>query len=265
MIRIVIANQRGGSAKSTTTATLASCFADRGLRVLVIDADPQGSFAVILGISPPAFLNDLLMEKLAIRECVVSARPGLDIVCGNRFTTDAETKTMGLPRSEFLFCHMLFDCERNYDAVLIDVAPSISLFQTCAMVYTQNVLVPVDMDILSVQGATSTIHACETLNRMLEHGLNIRTLGMLPVKLNRRLAVTEMVLDTLASISDRREVPVYGPIRTDQSVVRAAADRQFIADYDPKSKALEDYEQLADALINRFGKVEAVPVNVKTA
>ena len=121
------------------------------------------------------------------------------------------------------------------------------------------------MDILSVQGATSTIHACETLNRMLERGLNIRPLGMFPVKLNRRLAVTEMVLDTLASISERREVPIYGPIRTDQSVVKAAADRQFLADYDPKSKALEDYEQLADGLLSRFGKTEAVPINVKTA
>ncbi|RZU41741.1 cellulose biosynthesis protein BcsQ [Edaphobacter modestus] len=156
MIRIVIANQRGGSAKSTTAATLARCFSDRGLRVLVIDADPQGSLAVILGLNPPAFLNDLLIEKLAIRECVVSAKPGLDIICGNRFTTDAETKTMGLPGSEFLFRHLLSDYERNHDAVLIDVAPSISLFQTCAMVYKQNVLVPVDMDILSVQGATST-------------------------------------------------------------------------------------------------------------
>ena len=133
------------------------------------------------------------------------------------------------------------------------------------MVYTQNVLVPVDLDILSVQGATSTIHACETLNRMLERGLNIRPLGMLPVKLNRRLAVTEMVLATLASISERRDIPIYGSIRTDQSVVKAAADRQFIADYDPKSKALEDYEQLTSELICRFGKTEAVPINVKTA
>jgi chromosome partitioning protein len=221
--------------------------------------------AVILGLNPPAFLNDLLIEKLAIRECVVSAWPGLDIICGNRFTTDAETKTMGLPGCEFLFQHLLADYERDYDAVLIDVAPSISLFQTCAMVYTQNVLVPVDMDILSVQGATSTIHACETLNRMLERGLNIRPLGMPPVKLNRRLVVTEMVLATLASISERRDIPIYEPIRTDQSVVRAAADRQFIADYDTKSKALEDYEQLANELICRFGKTEAVPINVKKA
>ena len=235
------------------------------MRVLVVDADPQGSLAVILGLKPPAFLSDLLIEKLAFRECIVSARPGLDIVCGNRFTTDAETKTMGMPGSEFLFQHVLSEYERGYDVVLIDVAPSISLFQTCAMVYTQHVLVPVDMDILSVQGATSTIHACETLNRMLERGLNIRTLGMLPVKLNRRLAVTELVLDTLSSISERRDVPVYSPIRTDQSVVKAAAERMFLADFDPKSKALEDYEQLTDELITRFTRPEAISIHAKSA
>ena len=265
MIRIVVANQRGGSAKSTTTAILARCFSDRGKRVLVIDADPQGSLAVILGLTPPAFLSDLLIEKLALRECIVSPRPGLDFVCGSRFTTDAETKTMGVPGSEFLFQHVLSEYERSYDVVLIDVAPSISLFQTCAMVYTQNVLVPVDMDILSVQGATSTIHVCETLNRMLERGLNIRTLGILPVKLNRRLAVTEVVLATLASLSERREVPVYNPIRTDQAVVKAATERQFLADYDPKSKALEDYEQLTDELILKFKNPEGISIRAKRA
>jgi chromosome partitioning protein len=79
MIRAVIANQRGGSAKTTTTAVLARSFADRGLRVLMIDADPQGSLAVILGLTPPAFLNDLLIEKLAFRECVVSVQPGFQL------------------------------------------------------------------------------------------------------------------------------------------------------------------------------------------
>jgi len=90
-------------------------------------------------------------------------------------------------------------------------------------------------------------------------------LGILPVKLNRRLAVTELVLDTLTSISDRRNVPIYRPIRTDQSVVRAAADRRFLADYDPKSKALEDYEQLADDLITRFRRPEALSIHAKKA
>ncbi len=74
-----------------------------------------------------------------------------------------------------------------------------------------------------------------------------------------------MVLDTLSSIAERRDVPVYGPIWTDQSVVKAAADRQFLADYDPRSKALEDYEQLTDDLIARFDRPEAIAIHVKTA
>jgi chromosome partitioning protein len=148
---------------------------------------------------------------------------------------------------------------------LIDVAPSISLFQTCAMVYTQQVLIPVDMDILSVQGATASIQAGEMLNGMLAGGLNIRVAGLLPVKLDRRLAMTDVVLNTLSSISEKRRVPVYSGIRTDQSVVKAARSRQFLADFDPRSKALEDYEALADCLLNQFAPGEVVRIDEKTA
>jgi chromosome partitioning protein len=75
------------------------------------------------------------------------------------------------------------------------------------------------------------------LNGMLAGGLNIRVAGLLPVKLDRRLAMTDVVLNTLASISEKRKVPVYSGIRTDQSVVKAARSRQFLADFDPRSKA----------------------------
>jgi chromosome partitioning protein len=235
------------------------------MRVLIVDADPQGSVSVILGLKPKAFLYDFVIEKLALRECLVSAHPRIDVICGNRKTTEAETIVMGLPFREHIFEHLLSEHEKNYDVVLIDVGPSISLFQTCAMVYAQRVLVPVDMDILSVQGAIACIHAADTLNRMLGGSLDIRILGLLPIKLNRRLAITEVVLNTLESISERRNVTIFEGIRTDQSVVKAARARQFLADYDPKSKALEDYERLADSLLGQFKKPEVVTINAKTA
>jgi len=265
MIRLTVSNQRGGVGKTTTTINLARCFADRGLRVLLIDADSQGSVSAVLGLRPAAFLYDLLIRKLALRECLIAPHPGIDVICGNRFTTEAESITMGMPFREFMFKHMLGEYERNYDAVLIDVAPSISLFQTCAMVYSQQVLVPVDMDILSVQGATSSIESGEMLNGMLAGGLNVRVAGLLPVKLDRRLAITDAVLKTLASISEKRGVPVYAGIRTDQAVVKAARSRKFLADYEPNSKALEDYESLADRLLEQFAGGEVVSINAQTA
>ncbi len=134
MIRITVSNQRGGVGKTTSSLALSRGFVDLGLRVLLIDADPQGSVGAILQLKPNAFLHDLLLRRIALRECLVTAHPGLDIICGNRYTTEAESTIMGLPFREFIFKHLLAEYEKNYDVVLIDVAPSISLFQTCAMV-----------------------------------------------------------------------------------------------------------------------------------
>jgi chromosome partitioning protein len=111
------------------------------MRVLLIDADPQGSIAAILGLKPNAFLYDFLIKWLAFRECLTAAHPQIDVICGNRYTTEAETVVMGLPFREFMFEHVLAEYASRYDAILIDVAPSISLFQTCSMVFTRCVLV----------------------------------------------------------------------------------------------------------------------------
>lgn len=191
--------------------------------------------------------------------------PGCGRDLWHRYMTEAEATAMSLPFREFIFKHLLGEYERNYDAVLVDVAPSISLFQTCAMVYTQQVLVPVDMDILSVQGATASIQAGDMLNGMLAGGLNVRVTGLLPVKLDRRLAITEVVLNTLSAISAKRGVPVYPGIRTDQAAVNAARNRKFLADFDPRSKALEDYQFLTDRLLQQFAPGEVVSIDEKTA
>jgi chromosome partitioning protein len=151
---------------------------------------------------------------------------------------------------------MFSEHESAYDVVLIDVAPSITLSQQCAMVYAQQVLVPVGMETLSLQGAVAAVNAAEALNRFFKKGLNVRTIGLLPVMVDRRLALTAMVLDSLRQLSADTGVPVLPVIRTDSAVPKAARVKRFLADFDPNSKALVDYTEAASLLIGRLDSTE---------
>lgn len=255
MIRLVVSNQRGGVAKTTTAVTLARCFADRGMRTLLIDTDSQGSVGTILGLRPEFTLHDFLIRQVLFTECVVEAHKNLHVLCSDRKTQAAEDIISGQTLRELHFEQAFGDSgvDRDYDAVVIDVAPSLNLFQTCAMLYTKNVLIPVAMETLSVQGASASISSANELNRLFKRQSGISSVGMLPVMVNNRLQMTGTVMAALQEMSQELRVPLLPNIRTDTAVVKAARSRQFLQDYDPKSKALEDYEVAADALLLSFG------------
>jgi chromosome partitioning protein len=249
LIRLVISNQRGGVAKTTTAVILARSFANKGKKVLLIDTDSQGSIRTILGLKPEFHLADFLIRNMAFRECVVHACENVDVVCSNRDTTEAEVTLSNSPFRELTFERLFSEHEAAYDVILIDVAPSITLSQQCAMVYAQQVLVPVGMETLSLQGAVAAVNAAAALNRFFKKGLNVRTIGLLPVMVDRRLALTAMVLDSLKQLSADTGVPVLPVIRTDSAVPKAARVRKFLADFEPGSKALADYNDVASLLL----------------
>jgi chromosome partitioning protein len=250
MIRLVISNQRGGVSKTTTTTTLAREFADRGKRVLVIDTDPQGSISSVLSLRPEYGLYNFVIERLRFDDCIVKVSDNIHVLCSSRETTKVETILMGNVAREYAFSQLFSLVEKDYDVVLIDVSPSITLLQTCAMVYAERVLIPIAMDTLSFQGAMASIEASKSLNQLLK--ANIRTIGLLPVMVDRRLAMTTTVLDGLDGLSKGMNIPLLHSIRTDQSVTKAARAGQFLIDYDPKCKASEDYQRVADELEGIF-------------
>jgi cellulose biosynthesis protein BcsQ len=124
------------------------------------------------------------------------------------------------------------------------------------MVFCQNVLIPVSMDTLSVSGAGATIFSAQAISSGV--GVPIHIVGLLPTIVNRRYAMTTVVMQMIEQLSQTYKIPVLPAIRTDQVVGRSARMHKMIADLDPKAKVLEDYAVAASSLLRLF-RPEAVP------
>ena len=252
MIRLTIGNQRGGVGKTTTAVTLARLWAEKkGIRTLLVDADPQGSIGTILRVKPELFLNDFLWNKRRLADCVVQPIPNLDVLCSNRDTLEAEQRAIGTIGRERIFENIFQPVEDQYGAVIIDIGPSLSLMQVCALVYTTDYLIPISMDALSVTGATAFFNTSQQIEVQLKK--QCRCVGILPTIVDNRYQNTEMVSRMIALVSENYKVPVLHAIRTDSVVAKAIRMKQFIADLDPKSRCLEDYRVVSDQLLEIYG------------
>ncbi len=258
-VKLVVSNQRGGVAKTTTTLTMARYLADQDKKVLVIDTDPQGSITPLLGLKPTATLYDFLIRDFRFEECLTSIHPKIDIICSARNTIEAEHHILTQVYREFVFEKVFIPYEDRYDAILVDVAPSISLLQTCAMIFCRQVLIPVAMETLSLQGCSASINAASVLNTQFRDGsVNVRTVGILPVMVNPRLQMTDLVMRALQQLSENYRVPILPSIRQDVEVVKAAKMRKFLVDHAPGSRALADYNEAMKQLFDYLAGKESL-------
>jgi chromosome partitioning protein len=251
VIRLTIGNQRGGVGKTTTAVTLARLWAERGLRTLLVDADPQGSIGSILRVKPELYLNDFLWNKRRLADCVMKPVKNLDVLCSNRDTLEAEQRATGTIGRERIFENIFQPIEDDYDAILLDIGPSLSLMQICAMVYTTDYLIPISMDALSVTGATAFFNTAQQLEVQIKKAC--RCIGVLPTIVDHRYQNTDMVMKMIRMICENYKVPSFPGIRTDAVVAKSIRQRQFIADVDAKAKCLEDYRVVSEQILALYG------------
>jgi chromosome partitioning protein len=247
--KLVIANQKGGVAKTTTALCLARYFSERGLRVLIIDTDPQGSVTLALrGTNRVEHdLHDFIVRQLSFDLCKLNVAERIDVLPSNKETTKVDA-ILGLnPSQLFSFRGTFAAVEKDYDLMLFDCAPSISVVQTAALIYAQQLLIPVAMDILAIHGALACLETAQNMNEFYNN-TDVRAVALLPVMVDRRLQATKMTLEMLDKIAAKYGLEVLPPVRTDQAVQRANRGKSFLADHDPRSKALEDYAAAAGRL-----------------
>lgn len=263
MIKLVIANQKGGVAKTTSSLSFARAFAERGLKVLLIDTDSQGSLATALGLKVTNSLYHFLISNYRFKDCILPAHPNIDVLCSTRETIEAEGILTPRPGRELIFQVTLAAVEKDYDVIMIDVAPSITLLQSCAMMYTQQVVIPLTMDPLSLQGAFAAIQSSRSLNTLFK--ASVRPAAILPVMVDRRLQMTDLIFESIQAISEEHGIPVLHSIRTDSTVQKATRSKKFLLDFDPKCKAVEDYRIASDQLLEHLkGQLDGKQLSFET-
>ena len=183
---IAFANQKGGVAKTTTTLNLGVAFAEQGLRVLLVDLDPQGNLTMSQGLNPDAIeqsMFDVLVHRLPIERVI--ERREVDIAVASIDLAGAELALSSQIGRERTLEKALAPVKDRYDYILIDTPPSLGLLTINAFVAAGGVIVPVQTEYLSLRGLVQLENTLE----MVRENLNpkVEVIGILPTMYDKRL------------------------------------------------------------------------------
>jgi chromosome partitioning protein len=248
---IAIANQKGGVGKTTTSINLAAALAEKGQRVLVVDTDPQGNTTSGFGLNKNLLehtIYELLISDSEIEKCIQKdIVDGVDIIPSNVNLAAAEIELIDVEKKEYILKNEIAKVRENYDYVIIDCPPSLSMLTINAMTTADTVLVPIQCEYYALEGLSQLIHTVNLVRDRLNPDLEMegvvftmfdsRTNLSLQVVENVKEHIKENIYKTIIPRNIRlAEAPSYGlPINL----------------YDSKSSGAEAYRLLADEVINR--------------
>jgi chromosome partitioning protein len=243
---IAFANQKGGVAKTTTTLNLAVAFAEKGLRVLCIDMDPQGNLTMSQGIDPDTLqesMFDVLAYDMPIRQ-VIHKRE-IDVACASIDLAGAEiamSTKIGRERSLEKALRAVAD---DYDFVCIDTPPSLGLLTINALTAADKVIVPVQCEYLSMRGLIQLQNTLHMIRENLNPDVQIE--GILPTLLDTRTTHAKEAIEILEeNFGDR----VFASrIRKTVRFAEAPVKGMSVLKYDPDGMAAQSYRDLAKEVL----------------
>lgn len=244
MRKISVMNYKGGTGKTSTTVHLAHGLARQGKSVLVIDMDPQGSVGCMLGINSDVGVYDLLMSNMSWKECISSARENLDIITANDRLFPAAMALAQMPRREHVLQDKLSSLE-GYDYVFVDSAPSFNILNQNALMFSDEIFMPVSMDFMSLVGVKQLLKNIQLINQLLKKAITVSK--VIPTFYDKRNRKSEDVIASLERVFPGK-LPKR-PIRLCVDLSNAPSFGQTVFEYNLKSKSVVDYQQLINEVL----------------
>jgi chromosome partitioning protein len=257
MLAIAIVNMKGGVGKTTTAVHLASGLARRGSRVLLVDCDPQGNIGHALGVRGGPTIRELMTGEAPPDAVILrGVRERLDVIPCSPASFGLDMQLAAAPARETILARRLLGLS-DYDAVILDSSPAMSLLTYNALLLATDVIVPVGMDAMAILGARQTLAGIREIRTLWpERRLDI--MAVLPTSVNVATVATRRAFEAFGEHADVSARLYRRGIRQCIDLTYAISQGQTIWEYAPRSRAAEDYDAFVD-FVGRGADDHAMP------
>jgi chromosome partitioning protein len=250
---IAFANQKGGVGKTTSAVNTSVMLGTTGLRVLLVDLDPQGNTTSSLGIDKSTLevaVYDAILDEAAFSDVTVrEVRPNLDLLPTTSALAAAEVDLVSVVRREHQLKRVLAQATRDYDLAIVDCPPSLGLLTINGLAAADHVIVPIQCEFLALEGVSQLITTIDLVKRQLNPDLDL--LGVLMTMFDARTNLSTSVVEEVRRFFPDRIFDTIVPRSV--RLAEAPSYGQSIAEYDPTSRGGRAYTAFTRELIERLG------------
>jgi chromosome partitioning protein len=238
--RIAVINHKGGTGKTTTAVHVAAGLADEGLRVLLVDFDPQGNVGVWFGLYHDRTVADLLLGRAETRDVIVPVRPHLDCILSDATLGRAQEALFGRVANDEVLRKKLTPLD-GYDFCIVDCAPSMNLLTRNALLYAEEIIIPISMEYLALVGVRQLVQNILNVRKSRRHDVEIS--AVVPTFFTKR---DKKALEIMQSLKGHFGEVLSEPIRLNVKLSEAPSHGLTIFEYAPSSHGARDYRKLVE-------------------